>query len=128
MSEHKLVTSASGTAIEIRSNADRETPVIFVGMPGALVVKAFADHNNFAKARVYMGDLSDFIGKVVEDKKDEAPVDKKDEAPVDKKDEAPVDKKDEAPVDKKEEAPVDNKEEAPVDKKDEAPVDNKEEA
>jgi len=87
MSEHKLVTSASGTAIEIRSSSDRETPIIFVGMPGALVVKAFADHNNFAKARVYMGDLSDFIGKVVEEKKDEAPVDKKNE-PTDKKEEA----------------------------------------
>jgi hypothetical protein len=104
-SEHKLATTASGTAIEIRSSSDRETPVIFVGLPGALIVKAFAEHNEYSKSRVYLGDLSDFIAKKVEEepKKDGEP--KKEEEP--KQEEATEDKKDDAPEDKKEEAPTD---------------------
>lgn len=75
------MTCASGTSIEIRASADRETPIIFVGMPGALVVKAFAEHNNYSKSRIYLGDLSDFIGKEVKevDIKGKIPDDKKEE-------------------------------------------------
>ena len=116
-SEHKLATTASGTAIEIRSSSDRETPVIFVGLPGALIVKAFAEHNEYSKSRVYLGDLSDFIAKKVEEepKKDGEP--KKEEEP--KKDGEP--KKEEEP--KQEEATEDKKDDAPEDKKEEAPKD-----
>jgi len=66
-------------------------------------VKAFAEHNEYSKSRVYLGDLSDFIEKKVEEepKKDGEP--KKEEEP--KKDGEP--KKEEEP--KQEEATEDKK-------------------
>lgn len=59
--EHSLLTTASGTAIEIRSSADRDTPIIFVGWPGAFILKAFAEHKGYTKTKIFLGDINEFI-------------------------------------------------------------------
>lgn len=62
-SNHSLKTTASGTAIEIRSTSDRDTNIIFVGSPGAFILKSFAEHQGYTKSKIYLGTIDEFISE-----------------------------------------------------------------
>lgn len=52
LKNHKLSQSASENALRIRSDESKDTQITFVGGDGAFVLKAFAEHYNYANISV----------------------------------------------------------------------------